>query len=167
MGYAGDGTLNTINTIATGATPGSLAISNDNLFLYCANNGDATISIYSIDQITGFLTLISTPSSQIGTPSNLKISADGNYVYACCFPNLGIAMFTRNSGTGLLSYVATYSAARAYYSCDISLDGKTLYAMSSTTSDVLPRNAATGALSATIDTLTYGSNGSVIAVNAL
>lgn len=93
---------------AAGTTPNSLAVEPTGHFLYVNNSGDNTISVYSIDGITGALTPIGGSPFPItngaGGNNQLTIDPSGQYLYVASRVNQGtVSAFSINPTTGALT----------------------------------------------------------------
>ena len=78
-------------------------ISPDGKFLYASNRGDAnTITIFSINKITGKLALKGYQPTSGKTPRNFIIDPTGNYLLVANQDTDNIVIFKRNKLTGLL-----------------------------------------------------------------
>jgi 6-phosphogluconolactonase len=78
-------------------------VSPDGEFLYSSNRGDAnSISIFSIDQSTGKLSLKAHQSSLGKTPRNFGLDPSGNFLLVANQHSDNIVIFKRDKKTGLL-----------------------------------------------------------------
>ncbi len=78
-------------------------VSPDGKFLYASNRGEEnTITIFSIDQNTGKLTLKGFQSTMGQTPRNFNIDPSGNYLLVANQATDNIVIFKRDKQTGLL-----------------------------------------------------------------
>jgi 6-phosphogluconolactonase len=104
------GKLSKIQKIATfpegfaGRKDGAeICISPDGKFLYASDRGDLnTIAIFSIDPVSGKLTLKGTESTFGKGPRNFIIDPTGNYLLAANQDSRNIVIFKRDRETGLL-----------------------------------------------------------------
>jgi 6-phosphogluconolactonase len=79
-------------------------VSPDGKFLYCSNRGDAnTITIFSIDQQNGQLTVVGTQSTLGKTPRNFNFDPTGNYLLVANQQSDNIVIFKIDKKTGLLT----------------------------------------------------------------
>jgi hypothetical protein len=88
----------------TGVFPIHVAVSPDESRLYVANNGDATISAFSINATTGVLTEIA--GSPFAIANDVKpfagaVDPSGGHYYAACQD--GVRVFSIDAGTGSLT----------------------------------------------------------------
>lgn len=84
-------------------------ISPDGKFLYASNrlNNENTISIFSIDQKTGKLTLAGHQSTYGDHPRNFTIDPSGNFLLVANMLTNNIVVFKRDAKTGLLKKTGT------------------------------------------------------------
>jgi len=79
-------------------------VSPDGKFLYASNRGEEnTITIFSIDQNSGKLTLKGYQSTMGQTPRNFNIDPSGNYLVVANQATDNIVIFKRDKKTGLLN----------------------------------------------------------------
>ncbi|HEU5364920.1 MAG TPA: beta-propeller fold lactonase family protein, partial [Hanamia sp.] len=79
-------------------------ISPDGKFLYASLRGDLnSIAIFSIDQVSGKLTIKGSQSSFGKGPRNFIIDPTGNYLLAANQDSRNIVIFRRDKETGLLT----------------------------------------------------------------
>jgi 6-phosphogluconolactonase len=79
-------------------------ISSDGKFLYASNRGtENTISIFSINQVTGLLTFVGNQSTLGDHPRNFIIDQTGNFLLVGNMLSNEIVVFKRNKETGLLT----------------------------------------------------------------
>lgn len=80
-------------------------LSPDGKFLYASNRGDEnTITIFSVDQVTGRLVLKGYQSVMGKTPRNFVIDPTGNFLLVANQNTDNVVVFKRNRQTGLLQY---------------------------------------------------------------
>ena len=82
-------------------------VSPDGYFLYASNRWDQenTISIFSIDQMSGKLTLVGHQSTFGDHPRNFAIDPTGNFLIVANQVTNNIMVFKRNTQTGLLTKI--------------------------------------------------------------
>ena len=110
-----NGKLNFIQRIITHpedykGTIGSadIHISPDGKFLYASNRGDEnTITIFSVNPVTGKLRLEGYQSTMGKTPRNFMIDPTGNFVLVANQNTDNVVVFKRNKATGLLTPTGT------------------------------------------------------------
>jgi DNA-binding beta-propeller fold protein YncE len=100
----------------TGVFPIHVAVSPDESRLYVANNGDATISAFSIDATTGVLTEI--------TGSPFKIANDARPFAGAVDPSGGHYYVACQDGVRVFSIDATTGALTAQPSLDVTITGR-------------------------------------------
>lgn len=77
-----DGSLSPVELVAETESPSFLAIHPDKKHLYAVNEGQATVSAFSIDAATGKLTKLNSQPSQGGAPCHLTVDRSGRHVLA-------------------------------------------------------------------------------------
>ncbi len=79
-------------------------VSPDGKFLYCSNRAESnTIAIFSIDKITGKLTLVGHQSTLGKTPRNFNFDPSGKFLLVANQNSDEIVIFNRDQTTGLLT----------------------------------------------------------------
>jgi 6-phosphogluconolactonase len=73
-------------------------------FLYVSNRGHQSLAIYAIDQATGKLTMVDTPSVQGDWPRNFLISPDGRWCLVANERSDTVAVFSIDQQTGKLTF---------------------------------------------------------------
>lgn len=85
FGYtiAADGSLSPISTtpFPSGPNPYWISFTPDGKFAYVSNNGNNTLSAYSVNATTGALTANPTPVTVDGHPKDLTVDAAGTHLY--------------------------------------------------------------------------------------
>ena len=95
----------------TGSDPSSLTLDPSGKFVYVADTADATISAFTLDSVSGALSVVAGspfPSGGHGSingPLGIAADAAGKYIYVCNASN-DISVFTFNSQTGVLTALA-------------------------------------------------------------
>jgi 6-phosphogluconolactonase len=79
-------------------------ISPDGKFLYGSNRAHESLVIFSIDQITGMLTLVGYQPVHGRTPRNFVIDPTGNFLLVANQDSDNITVFKRNLQTGTLTF---------------------------------------------------------------
>lgn len=98
------GLLTFIQNVASGNTVIDMVISPNGNFLYASNSGANTISAFSIDLITGLLTIIGgSPFASGSTCKLLKMSPNGEFLFGTAFGDKTIFSHPVNIITGALS----------------------------------------------------------------
>ena len=106
----------------------------DGHYAYLANRGKfsktATISMYSVDNITGQLTALNPAKiDSNNTPYGLLVTPDGRFIYSLSSDILGstINLYGVNTNTGQLSLLATKNVNNIIVDGKMSVDGHYLY----------------------------------------
>ena len=76
-------------------------------FVYSANRGHDTISVFSVDPDTGSLTLIEREPVRGATPRNFNLDPSGKWLLAAGQDSHTVAVFQVDSRTGELMYHGT------------------------------------------------------------
>ena len=140
---AANGTItDPIAIVATGAR-----------FLYSANNGDGTISAYTINLSTGALTVMGGSPYAAGTqPYELKVDPSGKFLYAVNENAGRVSAFSINSANGSLTAVpgSPFTVGTLPESLTFDRLGAYLYVANVTSSNIsaFSINATTGVLTA-------------------
>lgn len=114
--------LVTSASIATGTQPQGIASSPDFKFVYVANNGANTISVFERNTETGKLTAKETKAC--GTkPTNLAVSPDGENLYVTNSTANTISVFNRSKVTGALTAQAEATKATGTTPVDLIVTG--------------------------------------------
>jgi 6-phosphogluconolactonase (cycloisomerase 2 family) len=128
--------------IPVGATPVAMTVDPSGNFVFVANQGDSTISIFRINRSTGALSQVGTPVPTAPAVGPSALAVNGNRLFVANLAD-GISVFTFDSKTGALSPVsgspfvpatnfcspATDPATGTFIPCSIDVDpaGKLLY----------------------------------------
>ena len=107
-----DGKLNNIQRIFAYSKPqeeysgADIHISPDGLYLYASNRGENenTIAIFSIDGVSGSLTLVGHQDSYGKLPRNFAIDPTGQFLIVANQLTNNLVVFKRDLKTGLLTY---------------------------------------------------------------
>ena len=73
-------------------------------FVYAANRGHDTITVYSVDQTTGELTFVERENVRGATPRNFNLDPSGKWLLAAGQDSHTLACFEVNQDTGELTY---------------------------------------------------------------
>lgn len=73
-------------------------------FVYAANRGHDTVTVFSVDQSTGRLTFVERENVRGATPRNVNLSPDGRWFIAAGQDSHTLAAFEVDQQTGELSY---------------------------------------------------------------
>lgn len=122
-------------------------------FLYGANNGDGTISAYTINSTTGALSVMGGSPYAAGTqPYELKVDPSGKYLYVVNENAGTVSAFSINTVNGLLTAVAgsPFAVGTLPESLTFDSSGTHLYVANVTSNNIsaFSINATTGALTA-------------------
>jgi 6-phosphogluconolactonase (cycloisomerase 2 family) len=157
-----DGALTAMNPalVTAGVTPNAVAIDPSGKYAYVPNGPGNTVSQYDIDQTTGALTAMSTPTVPSGGYNAWEIKivpiASGTYAYVANYGgnnNNQIAQYKIGTD-GALASMGTISPAPGVYSLSIAVDPKGRFAyvpINYSQTQVIAQfkiNQATGALEA-------------------
>lgn len=111
-----------------------VAIHPNNKFLYAANVGSNTVSVYAINPLTGVLTAVGTPTATGSIePNGLYFHPSGNYLYVSNYNGNSITVFQVASDGTLTAITGSPFAtigATKINGLIVSADGKYLYAAS-------------------------------------
>jgi 6-phosphogluconolactonase (cycloisomerase 2 family) len=133
-----NGLLNQVTPVEpAGLTPVALAMDPTGAFLYVANQGDNTISVFTVKGTT--LTLVETDDTNDplypgpSNPTSIAITPTGNYLYVASQYSDVVSGFTYNSTTGSLTRMAPFSVPSGANpsSLALTLDGSYLYVANS------------------------------------
>jgi WD40 repeat protein len=131
-----------------GKEPYGSVASPDGKFIYVANKGANTCSVYSRNTSTGALAKVEDKAT--GTkPHSVIVSPDGKHVYVTNNEANTISKFSRNESTGVLTTVSAATATgTGPNKPDITKDGKYIYVpnRAGNTISVFERNSSTGEL---------------------
>jgi 6-phosphogluconolactonase (cycloisomerase 2 family) len=157
---ASTGALTAIGTgaIAAGMTPAALAVDPDGgNFLYVANAGSSTISVYSIDG-AGALTFVGTEVPG-ATPTAIAITPDGSKLYCANGGGASISRFTVNEATGDLTAVGSSVTDTLPIALAIDSDGVALYCANQVSNSVTEYTINGDATLTSLGTITGDGNG--------
>ncbi|MGZ0173081.1 MAG: lactonase family protein [Planctomycetales bacterium] len=73
-------------------------------FIYAANRGHDTVTVFSVNQSTGALTFVERENVRGATPRNVNLSPDGRWLIAAGQDSHSLAVFEVNQETGELTY---------------------------------------------------------------
>ncbi|NQV27510.1 MAG: lactonase family protein [Rhodopirellula sp.] len=73
-------------------------------FVYAANRGHDTVTVFSVDQSTGELTLVERENVRGATPRNVNLTPDGRWLIAAGQDSHTLAVFAVDGKTGELTY---------------------------------------------------------------
>ena len=111
----GVGPLSFVTSVAT-SSPGTPAVGlalattpSSNLFLYVANQSANTVSIFSVNAVTGVLTLLGATSAILSAPTGVAVDPSGQFAYVTNQNGGTVTQFSIDSTTGALTLVQTKS----------------------------------------------------------
>jgi 6-phosphogluconolactonase (cycloisomerase 2 family) len=111
----GVGPLSFVSSVAT-SSPGTPAVGlalattpSSNLFLYVANQSANTVSIFSVNAVTGVLTLLGATSAILSAPTGVAVDPSGQFAYVTNQNSGTVTQFSIDSTTGALTLVQTKS----------------------------------------------------------
>lgn len=73
-------------------------------FIYAANRGHDTVTVFNVNQSTGELTFVERENVRGATPRNVNLSPDGRWLIAAGQDSHTLAVFEVNQETGELTY---------------------------------------------------------------
>jgi len=145
------GALALVANYATGNGPYSVAISASGNFAYVANSLSNSVSVFSINAITGVLTpIVGSPFATGINPYCVALSPDDLYAYVVNKTDNTISVFAIDSITGALTVISgsPYATGASPYFVVVSPDGNMVYAVNqgSANMSAFLRNITTGTL---------------------
>jgi trimeric autotransporter adhesin len=150
-----------VQNFATGTNPAGVAIDPTGKFVYVTNFGAGTVSAYSINQTTGFLTSVGAAVAAGTNPNFVSIDPTGKFVYVANYGASSVSAYTINQTTGALTSVGAAVAAGTNPGF-VSIDptGKFAYVSNFGSSNVSAYsiNQTTGALTVAAAALATGTN---------
>lgn len=117
-----------------GCGPRHLLFSADNRFVYCLNELDGSVDVFTFDEQNGWLTFIQTvslmPEGFNGKPwaAELRLSPDGRFLYATERRSSTISAFAVDTARGLLSHIGCVLTEQQPRGMDIDPSGRWLVA---------------------------------------
>lgn len=151
-----DGSLSAATLAGETGSPSFIAFHPNRKFLYAVNEGDATVSAFSIDDKTGTLTFLNSQPSQGGAPCHLIVDPTGKNVLAAnysggsciCLPveadgRLGKASsFQQHTGPRTNGHSIHVDKANKFaLCCDLGLDKVIIYAFDDDQGTLTPHGA--------------------------
>jgi 6-phosphogluconolactonase (cycloisomerase 2 family) len=153
---AASGALSLVKIVRTQGQPGSMALSKGTTpvtytprFAYVVNAGDADVSAYTINAITGALTPVGAKVGSGNVPNSVAVDPSSRFAYVANFSSGNISAYTINASTGALTPVApNVPAGRGPSSVTVDPSGRFVYVANESDNDVsgYTINASTGAL---------------------
>jgi YVTN family beta-propeller protein len=154
----------------TTGRPTSVAVAPDpsgqfGKFVYVANSGSDTISMFTIDAATGALTSAGTIAA--GTdPGSVAVHPSGKFIYVVNTGSNNVSMYAIEAATGVLTSTGTVPAAVNPWSVTVHTSGKFAYVANAGSNSVsmYAIDAATGVLTST-GTVAAGTRPDSVAVD--
>ena len=131
-----DGRLSPVGSNpGTGVNPVALAIDHGGHFLFVANQGSDTVSVFSIGanaaltQVGAFAVVTSVPGAPAATPSSVAVTPSGSFVFVANAGQNTVSVFAVDAGTGALTAVAgsPFAAGTAPAAVTVTPNGSYLY----------------------------------------
>jgi 6-phosphogluconolactonase len=111
----GVGPLSFVTSVAT-SSPGTPAVGlalattpSSNLFLFVANQSANIVSIFSVNAVTGVLTLLGATPATLNAPTGVAVDPSGQFAYVTNQNSGTVTQFSIDSTTGALTLVQTKS----------------------------------------------------------
>ena len=153
-------------TVLAGTNPYSITVSPSGRYAYVANEGDGTVSQYTIGTLSsltpGALTAMSTPTVLAGTnPASVTVSNSGQYAYVANYGSNTVSQYTIGTGGALTAMAtATVAAGTNPYSVTVDPSGRYVYVANEGGYNVSQYTIVGGALTpiATATTVAAGTN---------
>jgi 6-phosphogluconolactonase len=144
--------------IPTGVSPVSMAIDSSAAFVFTANSGSDSVSVFSLDSTTGKLTEVAGSPFSTGAGSKpVSVVARGGSVFVANQGTSTIAAYTYSSTTGALSATGTPATAGANTtSIDADPAGKFLFAADGTANTVTTYSIGASGVTATTTSVAVG-----------
>ena len=119
-----------------GAAPTALTIDPNGQFLFVANNGSNTVSIFSIDVTTGVLTEVGLPVATGNGPGALVVDPTDHYLYVANLTDNTLSAYTLDNGN--LTQITGFPVTVGNEPVSLAIDpnGNFLYATNFTGSNV-------------------------------
>ena len=135
---------------AAGLGPSSIYVHPSKKFVYVANSGEATISLFTVSKKNGGLVEVLPRTATGAQPESLVIDSAGQFLFVGCVGSNAIIVYSINNSSGALSQSFGPLLASTPAVLKVSPSGKALY--------------AANANSSTISAYSTGSGGSLTAV---
>ncbi len=87
-------------TFSTGPTPRAITVNASRTYAYVPNAGNSTLSTFSVDFISGYLTLVSSAAATGPDPVAVTLDPDGVHLYVENAGDNTVSYYTINPGTG-------------------------------------------------------------------
>jgi 6-phosphogluconolactonase (cycloisomerase 2 family) len=133
---AGNGTLSTlIDSYPVSGEASSLVIAPNNTFLYVALPNTLKVAVYSIDQNTGILSQVGSPTLVGYAISQLVMAPGGAALYGLAPSQAAILTFSLNSSSGVMTQANTYPVGVSPSYLILSVNGSYMYVLDHTAAD--------------------------------
>jgi 6-phosphogluconolactonase len=120
--------VGSVGTVGTGLSPVAITIDPSSQFVYVANNGDNTVSAYSLTLASPYLTPIGSPIAAGSAPSAVLAEPYGRYLYVANSGDNTISAYGINALSGALTSISgSFSTVTGPAALGVSNDGKYLY----------------------------------------
>jgi len=137
-------------SFVTGQSPLSVAVHPTGRFVYVANSGENTISLFSVDSSSGSLNEIRPRTTSAARPTALAMDPGGNFLYVINQGVNAVSSFAVDSGKGTLTAVAGPLVSTGFNPAALAVtpSGKFLYVSNSNSDSVSAYSLSSGALTA-------------------
>jgi len=123
---AGNGVLSTKTDYTTGTNPSSVNVDPTGRFLYVANFGSNTVSMYVINQTNG--TLNTKTDYTTGTnPISVNVDPTGRFVYVVNYGSNTVSMYVINQTNGTLNTKTDYTTGTNPFIVNVDPTGRFVY----------------------------------------
>jgi YVTN family beta-propeller protein len=123
---AGSGVLSTKTDYTTGTQPLSVNVDPTGRFVYVANYGSNTVSMYVINQTNGTLSA-KTDYTTGANPFTLNVDPTGRFVYVLNYESSTVSMYVINQTNGTLSAKTDYTTGTNPFSVNVDPTGRFVY----------------------------------------
>ena len=151
----GSGELNGKKDFTTGSTPHSVTVHPTGKFVYVANTGGNSVSMFVINQTNSTLNT-KTDYATGNNPRSVVIDPTGRYLYVANYVSNTVSMFVINQSDGTLNTKTDYTTGTGPFSAIIDATGKYLYIanIDANTLSMFVINQSDGTLNTKTDYLT-------------
>jgi 6-phosphogluconolactonase len=131
-----------------GSSPTSVLVHPSNQFVYCANQSENDISLFTINSSIGSLQEVLPRTTTGLTPVAMVMDSAGNYLFVLNELSSNISVYSINSSTGALSAItgSPFSTFNNPYSLAITPSGKFLYVLNPNLTSVIAYTVSSGVL---------------------
>jgi 6-phosphogluconolactonase (cycloisomerase 2 family) len=144
-----------------------MAVHTSKKFLYVANAGENTISLFNITS-SGALVEVTPRTAAGDQPFGLAITPNGNFLFVSNFKSNNVFVFSINSGTGALTPAGSPVLTDSPTALSVAPGGNTLYVSNSNSSTVSAFSVGSGGALTPISGSPYptGANPSSLAMDS-